>query len=428
VQGKAGQGDNAYRRSRSQVDPLQCDQTKPSCLRCSRHERACVYEAVTSSSGLSGNTTTPGTAREARHGSAPSLTIVQPSPASLAVMLAESDVEPRSPWMKERSTSTGNLLHHFSNNSATIMGQPFDPQLWDLACRYKFLVSTMLAVSASHLRHYTADPSPHQIAELGQVSTSLSTLKTALSMPLHKERADALLCTAIMLNAVTFADVADPTPETSWVFSTSPDRMCWLDTLLRFKKLEQATFQYRPESVLQRLLDAANTPSVEEIDLEGVPEAWRWLIGDRDAQNFHLFCRPVQVLSKLSRYEKPDCATALAYIGVVNKFKEGFRDLLFDREPRALWIFGYWLGMLGRLKIWWCANRVTRDWAAVLSFLQQSKMDRKPGKEGQMWQILMSDLSKASEWPAPSPSSDDLVLSEVSDGTQASPEVEPICG
>jgi len=376
-----------------------------------------VYERVDARPGPPDAPGAAGSAPpEASHHAGLSLGIVQPSPSTLAGLLAGSSAGTLSPWIRERGTPTDNLLHHFSSSSAAIMGQPFDPQLWELAGRYQFLVPTMLAVSASHLRHHTADPAPHHIVELGLVAASISTLKSALALPLDKERADALLCTAVILNAVTFADVTDRSPAASWVFSRSPDRLCWLDMLLRFKKLEQATFQFRASSVLQPILDAANAPAAQdrEAGLDGLPEAWRWLIGDPAGPRFDLFCQPVRILSELSGQTKITCFTALAYFGLVNKFTEGFRDLLFEREPRAMWVFGYWLGMLGRLNIWWCARRVERDRAAVRIFLTDLAVGRRPGKEGRMWRVLMEDLASASEWPPPSPQSDD--------GSSVSPE------
>ncbi len=168
----------------------------------------------------------------------------QPTAASLATLVADSNL--LSPWVKQHGTSAHQLLHHFSNNSAVIMGAPMNPLFWDLACSHSFLVSTMLAVSACHLRHYTANPGPHRIAELGQESAAIAALKPALEIPLvQKDRADALLVAAVMLNAVNFAFVESRSPSTSWVFSDSDDRLGWLDLQLGFKKLEEATIQFR---------------------------------------------------------------------------------------------------------------------------------------------------------------------------------------
>jgi len=334
-----------------------------------------------------------------------SLSVVQPTASSLASIAAESDIEGLNPWIKEHGTSIGNLLHHFSNNSASIMGQPFDPQLWDLACRHKFLLSAVLAASACHLRHYSPNPTPHHIAELSQTSVAITTLKSTLALPLNKERADALLCMAVMLNGVAFAYVTTKSLSTSWVFSNNSDRLDWLDLQLRFKNLEEATSQFRESSLLQPILDAANgqgppTDHARDMSFESVPTAWKMLIGDKDTQNYRLYREPIRLLAEL-RITEPHRNNSIAYFGLAMKLEDGFRDLLFERDLRALWILGYWLGLLGRLNIWWCSRRVERDWTAVLCFLREKELGQRPGDEGRMWQVLITDLSVASEWPPP---------------------------
>ncbi len=266
------------------------------------------------------------------------------------------------------------------------MGQPFDRQLWDLACQYKFFVSTMLAVSACHLRHHTANASAHHIAELGQLSAAITTLQPALTAPMQKDRADALLCTAVMLNAVTFASVVGQSLSTSWVFSESADRLQWLDLQMQYKKLEEATFQFRESSLLQPILDASDTQvpcndAAEDTSLEEIPPDMVNVDREQAYAKLQPYLEPVSVLAQL-RLAEPDCYNSFAYIGLLKKLRKGFRDLLYERDLPALWIFGYWLGLLGRLNIWWCSPRVERDWAAVLCFLREKNLHERPGDEG----------------------------------------------
>jgi hypothetical protein len=335
-----------------------------------------------------------------------SLSIRQPAAALLATIVAESNIGPMHPWIREHGTSVNQLLHHFSNNSAVIMGSEVNSQFWDLVFRYNFLVSTMLAVSASHLGHYTANPAAHHIAELGQQSSAISALKPVLGLPLHKERADALLCAAVMLNAVSFAFVENLAPSTSWVFSDSTDRLGWLDLQMQFKKLEDATAQFRDNSFLQDMIDATHAQDDnsdddgEDATLKNVPEAWKMLIGDKDAPNHNIYYELVRAIADL-RILEPTCLNSLGYLGFVGKLEEDFRDLLFEKDHRALWIFGYWLGLMGRLGIWWCNRRVERDRAAVQVFLEQKGLRELPGKEGAMWKALITDLGTVSEWPSP---------------------------
>ncbi len=124
------------------------------------------------------------------------------------------------------------------------------------------------------------------------------------------------------------------------------------------------------------------------------------LSGEETAKMYLLNREPVRLLAEL-RFSEPDCHNSFAYFGLVKRLEAGFRDLLFERDLRALWIFGYWLGLLDRLNIWWCSRRVERDWTAVLCFLREKELGQRPGDEGRMWQVLIADLSVAPEWPPP---------------------------
>jgi len=372
-------------------DGKQCDLHQPKCFRCLRNHRDCIYED-------------PSAWDDALHDAGPSLSLVQPSAAAAASSLASmAGMEGSIPGRAgEHSTSIGHLLHHFSNNSVIVMGQPFDPKLWDLACRHEFLLSTVVAASACHLRHHSANQAPHHTAELHQVLVVIRALKSTLALPLDKEHADAVLCAAIMLNGINFtSSVNSQAASASWVFSDSPDRLDWLDLQLGFRKLEEATSQFLESSILRPLMNAAGHGPVTDrsdamISLNQVPTAWRMLIGD----DYHSYDGPVRMLAEL-RTSEPLRSNALKYFGFVNRLGDGFRDLLFQRNRRAMWVFGYWLGLMGRLDIWWCSRRVEQDWNAVVLFLQRDGLQQRPGDEGWMWQELIADLSTASEWPLP---------------------------
>jgi len=394
-------------------------------VRCSRNNRECVFAGTkpptAAGQGLAAKNDTDADSGSGSDQYSPTSDPDSPtslaSPLSanavaLATLVADYNIDALNPWIKKNGTSVDYLLHHFTSNSAVIMGQAFSAQFWAMACRYTFLVPTILSVSACHLRHNTSNPAPHRIAELGQESMAISSLKSALAMPLQsKERANALLYTAVILNAINFASVENPrNPAASWVFSNSADRLGWLDLQLRFKRLEEATAQFRdydepckaispqPASPVRE----SNSPGEEDADLVDVPESWRMLLGEKTDPDHHCLREPVKLLAKL-RVLEPDCAGSFAYLGLISKLDQRFRDLLYVRESRAMWVFGYWLGLIGRFSIWWTVRRVERDWAAVRRFLRDQELDRRPGDEGRMWMALNSDLGNASQWPSPHP-------------------------
>lgn len=63
-----------------------------------------------------------------------------------------------------------------------------------------------------------------------------------------------------------------------------------------------------------------------------------------------------------------------------------FRALLCDRDERALWLLGYWLGLMSRFEgLWCCDKRVRRDYKAMRMWLEQAKVTIRPGVEGEHW-------------------------------------------
>jgi hypothetical protein len=80
-----------------------------------------------------------------------------------------------------------------------------------------------------------------------------------------------------------------------------------------------------------------------------------------------------------------------------------FRELIYHRDERALWLFGYWLGIMCRFKgMWWCERRVQRDYRAICLWLCKLRVTQRPGREGQLWGIMMDELQSATHPIQPS--------------------------
>ena len=82
------------------------------------------------------------------------------------------------------------------------------------------------------------------------------------------------------------------------------------------------------------------------------------------------------------------------------KMDPQLRNLLFEKDERALWILGFWLGVMCRYKgVWWCEGRAKRDYAAVKEYLNGLQVENRPEPEGDRWRRLMSDLDEAPHGP-----------------------------
>jgi hypothetical protein len=267
------------------------------------------------------------------------------------------------------------------------------------------LRASILAVAARHLTHHTADPSEHRLAEYCHQASALNSFQVALSQPLDQSRADALLLTSMLLNMLAWSLVEDDDPTKSWVFSSDDDRLGWLVLIMGFKPLLMATASYREPSVLMPIFlasdDEGRSFSRQLFGIDLVPEHRKRLATVGSASQGGSQCRnysgqllvPITLLSALHRMaaRKEDLFKFLQFVG---SLEPDFRQLLFERDERALWVFGFWLGLMRQFDHWWCIRRTVRDSEAIRMFLLRRGVRGRPGEDGVMWRALMDDLDE----------------------------------
>lgn len=296
----------------------------------------------------------------------------------------------------------------------------------------------MLAVAACHLRHHAGHggqgpppPDPHRVAEHFRGSLALRDFRAAMSQrPLDAlARADTgvLVLAAVLLNLLAFvlpadedvagAHAAGADPSRSWVFSARPDRLGWLAVQFGLRPLLLETRPRRRGISLGPLLGAPEYDVGGEFSrgglalLDGVPDAWLDVFGlarGREGRRVSssssevaqfLFWDPLRLLVVLRDLEPVD-ANIYLYLRFVGTLEHEFRSLLYERDEKALWLFGYWLGLMCRFEhIWWCGRRVRRDFTAIVMWLRSCEVTARPGREGLLWTEMMMDLEDTPSWP-----------------------------
>jgi hypothetical protein len=126
--------------------------------------------------------------------------------------------------------------------------------------------------------------------------------------------------------------------------------------------------------------------------LECAPSHWTRLVSPSGAGTDKDWClrSPLGTLAAI-RALPPTPENGLKYARFVGALEAEFMDLLCDRDERAMWMLGYWLGAMGRLGAWWTDLRVRRDGVAIRSFLLGKGVCERKGEEGEMWRLLMRD-------------------------------------
>ncbi|RCI12028.1 hypothetical protein L249_1243 [Ophiocordyceps polyrhachis-furcata BCC 54312] len=309
------------------------------------------------------------------------------------------------------------LLHHFFTSFKWPFPYNYEAsQLLALGNSQPFLLDTLLAVAASHLRHHSVVKQPSRLAEQSQGSLALNGFRAALQRPRDDPKtAEAIVLTALFLNVLFFSAVEDDDPAKSWIFSRQPDRLAWLSLQLGFKPLVMSTNAFRRDDVFTdvfclpqvfyyiRLCSrytglCSRTTAV-------FPLHWQHLFGS-DGHKGRVFHDPARVALHLSHIE-PTCDNFFLYCKffVVMDIELRFRDLLEREDERAVWLFGYWLGLLNRFQFWWTGLRVRMEWTAIRLWL-----DRRGVRGRSMtWIKLMRDLDTAAEWPQPAQEEPDEV-------------------
>lgn len=286
--------------------------------------------------------------------------------------------------------------------------------------------------------------------------------KPMSSLPTDEVR--VLPLTAIIFNLLTFAlpadedpapgaptacateaaEQSDPDPSRSWVFSTRPARLDWLAVHLGLRELIVASLPYQDEIPCHDMgkecvernnycgplteceagADASVPRDGPELD-DRVPDAWVELFGvprkppgrsrnepskkkkkelpllDNEEARDRLFREPLFLLAE-TRDMAPTMANIFNYFQLLGRLQPEFKALLYEREPRALWAFGYWLGLVCRFDyIWWVTRRARRDFSAIVIWLRSSGVAERPGREGVLWAEMLRDLEASVNWAAP---------------------------
>jgi hypothetical protein len=315
-------------------------------------------------------------------------------------------------------------MQHFQSYWTEIFYIPHSNEVISLSKSNPLVTSTILTITACHLRHISPGMVQHRIAEHFQQSAALKDLQTALNTPrkeLGLAGVNALLFSAALLNLVAFAlpsdadsDDADLNPCSSWVFSPREDRLGWLalQAGLRPLLLSVAPYLEQSRGFLEQIFfgDSGEGWATGKVGcgLEGVPELWiRFFDLENGSSNCdceklspgEVFRAPVLILMVLRELE-PVPVNAYKNLQFLGKIQQEFRTFLYDRDERALWLFGYWLGLMHRYNgLWWCDKRARRDYKAIRMWLEELHLTRRPGTEGEMWREMMKEFDLAPVLP-----------------------------
>jgi hypothetical protein len=268
--------------------------------------------------------------------------------------------------------------------------------------------SAVLAISAYHLRSTSLETVQHRIAEYHYLSLAVKQFQKVLVVPrstLSQTEVEVLLVSAVLLNILAFSqlDASEGSSHSiiSWLYSSKDDLQGWLAMQAGLKPLLiSAAYQLKEtRSTLGRTIFGSGnrnwpTPNFD-LDLSEVPDTWIEVFNLTNPWCLVAFGQPIAILREL-RLVEPRNINLCKNLLFVWKMSVQFRALLRKREKRAIWLFGYWFGLLCRYQgAWWCEECSKENYLAICIFLDRSHLAEQPGRSEDVWDRMMCELKLA---------------------------------
>lgn len=195
-----------------------------------------------------------------------------------------------------------------------------------------------------------------------------------------KDDIDALFST-FMLLPIRYSATDDHTPEKSWIFSMSNDDKpydLFAQWVFSCGGLEQilAKFNGYPQDsiwlpVIRDSDDHLGTFSDVTPGTRGIPAPFVSLceLDDTSTPDNNPYHHPLRFLSALLRLDMSSAAfTKVATF--MRVIRGSFKDLLLQKDRRALLILAFWFALLYRTDQWWIQDRARTECQAICMFLE----------------------------------------------------------
>lgn len=303
---------------------MKCDEKLPVCARCRLREKRCVYI----------NTPVP-----------PELQIYELS-----------------------------LMHQFCTETYISVSRPNQVQIYthiipSLALRSKqnFLLHSLLALTASHLRYLNPSERIHKVKADSYRQLALEGLRKSVSLGITTANGEEVLAAAILMTVEQFTLREGGSADGKWGGINEG----WFPLFHGLRMIVESMWSWINRSIFApfepRLLEAIPFEDVEIVDLRKVCE-------DLDPDEAAVYKSAVVTLTPLlSMLESKSATETLEYvIAWVLQLPADFVGLLRVNDDRALIILAHYFKLLGSLRnVWWLDGFAQTECTAILKTLSE---------------------------------------------------------
>jgi hypothetical protein len=324
------------------------------------------------------------------------------------------------------------LLQHSRNHWDKIYHINFTSDFSSLCQSSQLVRHAVVGIAACHLRHFTPNNLHHRTAEYFYQSLALYDYRQRTRESLHEvqpSEISELLLSGALLHVLAFPlpsleqNGSDTSP---FLHSGSGDTIGWLilQAGLRLVLRSAGEYLHNAMDVLGPIFLGTRVTNhmMRTEGLESVPKLWipffdlaprgsyapqsqhvhevgvaaaRPIIGSVPDTSWEAVVAPLIQASRL-RYLQPIPSNIFHHFAFLAKMHPRFRLLLRRRDRRAMWLYGFWSGLMCRFEnLWWAKDRSRRNHRAIISWFRKSRVTIPVGEEAFLWDRMISELEEA---------------------------------
>ncbi|KAL4937856.1 hypothetical protein BDV06DRAFT_65556 [Aspergillus oleicola] len=374
---------------------VKCDERKPSCLRCENYGATCIYPQPPEQPSSSSSTVSPASSRTLSHssgsGTEPNRTLVSLSVAQMVCQVRNalgSDLASAPRVIGGFDTVLNMAVNSFKlflTDSTNSIGSPaiqavMRREMVHVAFDSPYLMYTILGCGILHMNRMSPTPTnePRQLAEAYFWQRALRLYSLALQQEVNQTNASGLI-SACMLMGITSVIPPHFSIQDSWVFTGRAADLNWLAIQGGLATILKVAGRFVPGSIWGEPFSHSHQDECRlfryEIDRgrEGLHPDLADLCGitetTRDETSPYWY--PLKLLSPYLALPatKQNAALCATWVGRIDP---AFVNLCRERDPRALVILAWWMGLMCSLSEWqqWVEGRVRQECIAVCIYLE----------------------------------------------------------
>ncbi|KAL4799465.1 hypothetical protein BDV19DRAFT_260297 [Aspergillus venezuelensis] len=395
----------AHKKSRNgcivcKMRRVKCDERRPGCQRCENYGTACAYppppQSVSSatvspeSSRTLGNSPRP-LSSGSRSGADPSTTLVYLPTAQMAGQIRDavgSDLA-FAPRVMGDFNAVLNMavssVSLFINDTMNTVGSPgiqavMRREMIHVAFDNPYLLYTVLGCGILHMNRLSPTPpnESHQLAEAYFWQRALRLYSKALQQEINERNVSALI-SACMLMGITSLAPQQFSIQDSWVFTGRASDLNWLAIQGGLAIILKVAGRYVPGSIWGEPFSHSHQEECKlfrfEIDKgrEGLHPALADLCGitEDTTDQTNLYWYSIKLLTPYLTLPPTEQNAALCATWM-GRIEPSFVNMCRVRDPRALVILAWWMGLMCSLSQWqqWVEGRVRQECIAVCIYLE----------------------------------------------------------